>query len=305
MAPKFLSLQCISAAVDTEEDIYSCPTETDHIYANYSTLPLPPYPTSLPISSSPSSGICSGSDGEPEYDTLSLGYNLRSEQVFSVSPAPCPYQQAGCPWRGNIEHLKSHMDTNTSQHLEIMVNHTKKQAKIIKDLETKIEEAAISKDGVLIWKIANLSQKMSDSKRSAGMELVSRPFFSSTTGYKLQASLFLNGNGGGENTHISLYIKLLPGPHDCILKWPFRHTISFTLLDQTPDRTAAVNIMESFIPDQSWPNFNRPSTTNAPDQLGFGFPRFAHQDVLKKRGYIKDDTIFIKIRADSKKGVSV
>ena len=112
------------------------------------------------------SGICSGSDGEPDYDNLSLGYNLRSEQVFSVSPAPCPYQQAGCPWRGKIEHLKSHMDTNTSKHLEIMVDHTKKQAKIIKDLETKIEEAAISKDGVLIWKISNLSDNLMAMKKN-------------------------------------------------------------------------------------------------------------------------------------------
>ena len=112
-----------------------------------------------------------------------------------MSLAHCPYQQASCQWRGKIEHLKSHMDTNTSQHLEIMVNHTKKQAKIIKDLETKIEEAVISKDGVLIWKISNVSQRMSESKSSAGLELMSSPFFSSNTGYKLQASLFLKITG--------------------------------------------------------------------------------------------------------------
>ena len=146
---------------------------------------------------------------------------------------------------------------------------------------------------------------MLESKKSEGLELVSRPFFTSSTGYKLQASLFLNGNGGGQNTHMSLYIKVLPGEYDCILKWPFKHTISFTLLDQNMDRTAAVNVMESFIPDQNWPNFNRPSTYNDPDQLGFGFPKFVHQDILTKRGYVRDDTLFIKIRADGKKGMCV
>ena len=79
---------------------------------------------------------------------------------------------------------------------------------------------------------------MSESIRIAGLDFFSHPFFSSNTGYKLQASLFLNGNGGGDNTHVSLYIKLLPGPHDCILRWPFRNIISFTLLDQTTDKTS-------------------------------------------------------------------
>ena len=82
MAPKFLSLQCISAAVDTEDDIYSYPEVVYHMYANFSTHPLPSHPACLPPSPSPSSGISSGSDAEPEYDNLSLGYNLWSEQVF-------------------------------------------------------------------------------------------------------------------------------------------------------------------------------------------------------------------------------
>ena len=201
--------------------------------------------------------------------------------------------------------LQKHLSLNTSLHLEMMVAHTKRQAEFIAALQAKIEDATSSKDGILVWRISNFSQKMVESKKTEGLELVSRPFFTSSTGYKLQASLFLNGNGGGENTHMSLYIKVLPGEYDCILKWPFKHTISFTLLDQTMDRAAAVNVMESFIPDQNWPNFNRPSICNDPDQLGFGFPKFVTQDILTKRGYVKDETLFIKIRADSKKGVCV
>ena len=194
---------------------------------------------------------------------------------------------------------------NTGFHLEMMVSHAKKQAEMIASLEKKIEEASIPKDGMLLWKISNFSQKMRESKRSEGLELVSQPFLTSRTGYKLQASVFLNGNGGGENSHVSIYIKILPGEYDCILKWPFRHTISFILLDQNSDRKSAVNVMESFIPDQNWPNFNRPSSSQDQDQLGFGFPKFVSQDMLFTRGYIKDDVLFLKIRADSKKGVAV
>jgi len=310
--------QCISAAVDNDkdDDLYSYTECRSHLYSNntdsegtdplYSNVCAPLYSNvSAPLSRS-SSGI-SVSGSEQEYECVG-SYNLRSEQVL-LHPvpdyAPCPHQEAGCQWRGRQRNLENHLSRNISLHLQMMVAHNKRQAEMISALQARIEEATSSKDGTLLWRISNFSQKLLESKQREGLELVSRPFFSSSTGYKLQASLFLNGNGGGENTHLSLYIKLLPGEYDCILKWPFKHTISFTLLDQNMDRAAAVNVMESFIPDQNWPNFSRPSTHNDQDQLGFGFPKFVHQDILSKRGYVKDDTLFIKIRADSKKGVCV
>ena len=217
----------------------------------------------------------------------------------------CPHRELGCRWQGHVSMLDSHIKDSALAHLDLVTAHSKKQAEYITKLRTELEKAATSKDGVLIWKIKNVSQKMEDAKSSEGLELVSLPFFTSDCGYKLQASLFLNGNGGGEDSHISIYIKVLPGEHDNILKWPFRHTISFTLLDQNQDRQSAVNIVESFIPDPSWPNFHRPSTCEDPDQLGFGFPKFVPHGMLQLRNYVKDDTLFIKIRADANKGVAV
>ena len=37
---------------------------------------------------------------------------------------------------------------------------------------------------------------------------------------------------------MSIYIKILPGEYDALLKWPFSHTVSFTLYDQAanPDK---------------------------------------------------------------------
>lgn len=31
---------------------------------------------------------------------------------------------------------------------------------------------------------------------------------------------------------MSVYIKILPGDYDALLKWPFQHTVSFSLYDQ-------------------------------------------------------------------------
>jgi len=68
---------------------------------------------------------------------------------------------------------------------------------------------------------------------------------------------------------------VIAGEHDSILKWPFRHTVSFTLLDQNGERTQAVNVLESFLPDPTWENFSRPTPSHnqKKEQLGFGFPK--------------------------------
>lgn len=86
--------------------------------------------------------------------------------------------------------------------------------------------------GTLVWKVNEYSAKFEEARGKDGMELISSPFYTSQFGYKLQASVFLNGNGAGEGTHISVYIKILPGEYDALLRWPFAHTVSFTLFDQ-------------------------------------------------------------------------
>lgn len=118
-----------------------------------------------------------------------------------------------------------------------------------------------------------------------------------------QASLFLNGNGAGEATHMSVYIKILPGEYDALLRWPFAHTVSFTLFDQSSSPDRACNIVESFVPDPTWKNFQRPS--KEPDALGFGFPRFVSHEMLKKRNFIKDDVMFLRVKVDPSKIVAV
>ena len=217
----------------------------------------------------------------------------------------CGHRSAGCKWQGHVSKVEQHMAEAAQKHLDLLVAQTRHQAEYINRLKAELEKATTSRDGVLVWKVQGVAAKMEEAKGSDGLELVSLPFFTSNCGYKLQASLFLGGNGGGEDTHMSIYIKVLPGDFDSILKWPFKHTVSFTLLDQNPDRNSAVNIVESFIPDPNWPNFSRPCTVEDPDQLGFGFPKFVPHGMLEVRNYIKDDTLFIKIRADANKGVAV
>lgn len=240
------------------------------------------------------------------------GENCRREEMerhlvrCEAGAVSCPHKKAsGCNWTGHPSVVDQHLLDNKDYHMDLLLRKTRNQAEYIDRLKQELERANINKDGILIWKIKDFEAKMEEAKASEGLELVSLPFYTSACGYRLQASLFIAGNGAGEGTHMSIYIKVVPGEYDNILKWPFKHTISFTLIDQDPCRQSAVNIVESFLPDPNWANFSRASKVEDPDQLGFGFPKFVPHGMLDLRQYIKDDTLFIKIRADPNKGVAV
>ena len=60
----------------------------------------------------------------------------------------------------------------------------------------------------------------------------SAPFYSHFGGYKMCLNVYANGFGDGKGTHVSVFTCLMKGENDDNLKWPFRGTITVTLLDQ-------------------------------------------------------------------------
>lgn len=217
---------------------------------------------------------------------------------------PCTFKDAGCRFKGPRNLLDSHLEASAASHLSLMVQQSSKQSQQIASLKSAVAKLSTNYSGTLLWKITDWKAKMAEAKTKEGLELVSPAFFTSQYGYKLQASVFLNGNGPGETSHLSVYIKVLPGEYDALLKWPFSHSVTFTLFEQCAVGGGAQGgVAESFIPDPSWENFQRPSTE--PDSLGFGFPRFISHDLLSRRPFIRDDTVFLRIKVDSSKIVAV
>ncbi|XP_077300538.1 TNF receptor associated factor 4 isoform X3 [Arctopsyche grandis] len=216
---------------------------------------------------------------------------------------PCTFKDAGCRFKGARNALERHLEENCAQHLTLVGALANRQQQQLTTLKAALARLSLNYTGTLIWKISDWAAKMNEAKSKDGMELVSPPFYTSQYGYKLQASLFLNGNGAGESTHMSMYIKILPGEYDALLRWPFSHSVSFTLFDQTPCTEKACNIVESFIPDPTWKNFQRPS--REPDTLGFGFPRFVSHEMIKKGHFVKDDVMFLRIKVNPSKIVAV
>lgn len=192
--------------------------------------------------------------------------------------------------------LDRHLDDSVKTHLSLMCSVVAKQQKTIDNLQDQLESLSLNTDGQLLWRITDYADKFSHAAGEEEVEIVSPPFFTGRYGYKLQVSIFPNGNGSGEAAHLSVYIRVISGDYDSLLRWPFTFPISFTLLDQNEDPNKRMHIKESFTPDPTWKNFQRPSKDV--HVLGYGYPTFVSHNFLKTRDYIKDDVMFLRVRVD-------
>lgn len=50
-------------------------------------------------------------------------------------------------------------------------------------------------------------------------------FYTSRYGYKMCLRVYLNGDGTGRGTHLSLFFVVMKGPHDALLRWPFNQKV--------------------------------------------------------------------------------
>lgn len=146
-------------------------------------------------------------------------------------------------------------------------------------------------------------------------------FYSSKYGYKMCLRLYLNGDGTGRGTHLSLFFVVMRGKCDALLKWPFSQKVGNrfnTLTHETLDERHETNssslflprqvtlmlldqnnrehIIDAFRPDVSSSSFQRPISEM---NIASGCPLFCPLAKLAgKSPYLRDDTIFIKAIVD-------
>ena len=134
-------------------------------------------------------------------------------------------------------------------------------------------------DGEQMWRIDEFSQHRNEA-------IFSPPFYVGRSGYKVCAGAYLNGDGMGDNIELSLFLVILNGDNPLLL-WPFQQEITFKIIDQSPSH---LHIIKSFQTSLQQPTTNTISTESL---------LFVPRAVLYTLGYIRDDTIFIKINVDT------
>jgi len=154
-----------------------------------------------------------------------------------------------------------------------------------KELSNKllILEVDTEKYRSFIWKITSFKSKLRQGKNNEKKYIVSDPFYA--YGYKLMLKLYPNGDGIGENTHLSIFVIVSKGEYDGMLPRFFSKQVTFTLFDQQDNQ---LNVAKGFTADFengfiSW----------------WGFIKFVSHDHLWARRFVVNDTLFIKVQVDS------
>ncbi len=147
-------------------------------------------------------------------------------------------------------------------------------------------------DGVLLWKISDYVHKRNEAVTGQQSSFYSPCFYTSHYGYKMCARIYLNGDGIGKGTHISIFFVVMRGQYDALLRWPFRQKVTFMLLDQDN----VEHVINAFRPDPSSSSFQRPRRET---NIASGCPMFCSLTELSNHAYVRDDTMFLKIIVDT------
>ena len=168
---------------------------------------------------------------------------------------------------------------------------TREQQLEEKDFRISLLEAA-NYDGTMIWRIAGFESRTKDARDARYTSIFSLPFYTGKYSYKMCLRLYPLGDGMGKNTHLSLFFVVMKSEYDSLLQWPFTNKVTLTLINQS----GGPDVTDTFKPDPKSSSFQRPKTEM---NVASGCPRFVPLDDLHRNGFIKDDTIFIKVKVES------
>uniref|UniRef100_A0A8D0H1K7 TNF receptor-associated factor n=1 Tax=Sphenodon punctatus TaxID=8508 RepID=A0A8D0H1K7_SPHPU len=161
------------------------------------------------------------------------------------------------------------------------------------EMEQQVRDMeAATYDGVFIWKIADFARKRQEAISGRSPAIFSPAFYTSKYGYRMCLRIYLNGDGTGRGTHLSLFFVVMKGPNDALLRWPFNQKVTLMLLDQNNRE----HVIDAFRPDVTSSSFQRPVSEM---NIASGCPLFCPIAKMEsKNSYVRDDTIFIKAIVD-------
>ncbi|NXA03224.1 TRAF2 factor, partial [Sapayoa aenigma] len=189
---------------------------------------------------------------------------------------------------------QSELDQNIIRGLELKIAElhrclTQKDAGLSSLHKSLLFSEQASYDGIFLWKITDVGRKLQDSVTGRTVGLYSPAFYTAKYGYKVCLRVYLNGDGTGKGTHMSLFFVVMKGDYDALLPWPFRHKVTFMLLDQNNRE----HVIDAFRPDLTSASFQRPVNDM---NVASGCPMFLPLAKLQspRHAYVKEDTLFLK-----------
>ena len=201
--------------------------------------------------------------------------------------------------RRDVGNMKRQLDTtqeSTRRHdrrIESIEHTLALRNMTLADLEEYVKQQECSSyDGVLLWRISDYARKRNDAVTGQQVSFYSPCFYTSRHGYKVCARIYLNGDGIGKGTHISIFFGVMRSQYDALLRWPFRQKVIFMLLDQDN----VEHVIDTFRTDPNSSSFQRPRKET---DITSGCPMFCSLAELNNHAYVRDDTMFVKVIVDT------
>ena len=123
----------------------------------------------------------------------------------------------------------------------------------------------------VIWAIDGMPQRIMEAEMGMVTYLHTPPFFTHQYGYKIVLHLFVNSNG-----YISFFMTIIRGEYDDRLRWPFKNTVTVTLVDQDNKYNVSCDIE----PTPCSPSFRKPKSEV---NNGAGSVSYTHLTLPTKR----------------------
>ncbi|XP_051998325.1 TNF receptor-associated factor 6 [Xyrauchen texanus] len=209
---------------------------------------------------------------------------------------PCNCNQELMNLRETVLELEGRLVRQDQQIRELCI-HNETQKTQLTELRRKLsslEEAtreleAQQYQGIYVWRLENFSAHLRNQEAGQPVVLHSPPFYTGRPGYKLCLRLHLQTPSAPRcSNYISLFVHTMQGEFDSQLSWPFQGTIRLAVLDQVEGQHH-VEVMETKPDLQA---FQRPTMQRNPK--GFGYVTFLHLQVLRQRGFVKEDVLLVR-----------
>lgn len=221
---------------------------------------------------------------------LTSGYNTSST---TGGPSSLPRRLNSTPLQGFGDVSSQRIDALHTRMVELEHSVDRALSSCLdQELRVQLLERA-TYNGVLLWKIDEFERRRREAVDGITMSLYSTPFYTNRHGYKMCARIYLNGDGMGKGTHLSFFFVIMRGPFDALLHWSFKQKVTLTLVNQEGKK----HISDSFRPDANSSSFQRPGRREM--NIASGCPMFIRTEQLLNGGFVKDDSIFVRVLVDT------
>ena len=221
-----------------------------------------------------------------EIDNLKRQYtvSIPSSKMSTFGNEMMPYEKPSSDLAKQLEEKVLELERTLNV---ISVHHS--------ELELQLQASlASTHNGAFLWRIPKVRRRIRDAKIGRITSIYSPPFYTGRNGYKMCIRAYLNGDGTGEGTHLSIFFVLMKGEYDPLLQWPFESKVSLILVDQDHMK----HLVQTFKPNAQSSSFQKPKTDM---NVASGCPEFADLSILDNTSYVKDDVMYIKAIVDTSK----